>query len=120
MYGARELQTQLRAQALELRSEIPEVYRAYAQLSTAAFADGALPSLTKEFAGLAIAIVKECDGCVAAHVRTLVRLGATRAQVAEIAGVAIAMDGGPGTVWGPRALAAYDEFAAASSDSEKR
>ena len=26
-------------------------------------------------------------------------------------GVAIAMNGGPGTVWGPRALAAYQEWA---------
>ena len=25
-------------------------------------------------------------------------------------GVAITMNGGPGTVWGPRALAAYQEF----------
>jgi hypothetical protein len=26
-------------------------------------------------------------------------------------GVAISMNGGPGTVWGPRALAAFHEFA---------
>jgi len=26
-------------------------------------------------------------------------------------GVAISMNGGPGTVWGPRALAAFQEFA---------
>jgi hypothetical protein len=25
-------------------------------------------------------------------------------------GVAISMNGGPGTVWGPRALAAFQEF----------
>jgi hypothetical protein len=28
--------------------------------------------------------------------------------------VVILMNGGPGTVWGPRALAAFDEFAAAA------
>ncbi len=27
-------------------------------------------------------------------------------------GVAISMNGGPATVWGPRALAAFDEFSA--------
>jgi len=27
-------------------------------------------------------------------------------------GVAIVMNGGPGTVWGPRAYAAFEEFAA--------
>jgi hypothetical protein len=30
-------------------------------------------------------------------------------------GVAIFMNGGPGTVWGPRALAAFHEFADAGA-----
>jgi len=43
------------------------------------------------------------------HTRGALREGASRQQVAEAIGVAIAMNGGPGTVWGPRALHAYDE-----------
>jgi alkylhydroperoxidase/carboxymuconolactone decarboxylase family protein YurZ len=35
----------------------------------------------------------------------------SRQEVAEAIGVAINLNGGPATVWGPRALAAYDEFA---------
>ena len=38
------------------------------------------------------------------------RRGATTEEVAEMIGVAISMNGGPGTVWGPRALAAFQEF----------
>jgi hypothetical protein len=34
--------------------------------------------------------------------------------VAEALGVAIMMNGGPGTVWGPRAYAAFQEYAAES------
>jgi len=41
--------------------------------------------------------------------RAAVRAGVTREQVAETAGVVIMMNGGPGTVWGPRALRAFDE-----------
>ena len=37
--------------------------------------------------------------------------GATVSEVTEMIGVAISMNGGPGTVWGPRALAAFQEFA---------
>jgi alkylhydroperoxidase/carboxymuconolactone decarboxylase family protein YurZ len=48
-----------------------------------------------------------------AHTRGALREGATRQQIAEAIGVAIALNGGPGTVWGPRALHAYDEAAAA-------
>jgi alkylhydroperoxidase/carboxymuconolactone decarboxylase family protein YurZ len=39
----------------------------------------------------------------------------TRQQLAEAIGVAIAMNGGPGTVWGPRALRAFDEALAERS-----
>jgi AhpD family alkylhydroperoxidase len=110
MDTAPQTRDQLRAQALELRQEIPEVYRAFAELSRASMADGELPALTKEMAAFAVAIVKECDGCVVAHAKALIRLGATRRQVAELIAVTIMMDGGPATVWGPRALAAYDEL----------
>ena len=38
--------------------------------------------------------------------------GATAQEVAEALGVAILMNGGPGTVWGPRAYESFQEFAA--------
>ena len=59
-----------------------------------------------------IAITRECDGCIVAHTRSAVRAGVTRQGLAEAIGVAIAMNGGPGTVWGPRALRTYDEAVA--------
>ena len=39
---------------------------------------------------------------------------ATREEVAEVIGVTILMNGGPATVYGPRALAAFDSFATPS------
>jgi AhpD family alkylhydroperoxidase len=116
MDSAKETREKLRGPARELRNEIPDVLKAFGELARAATADGELDTRTKEFAALAIAISKQCDGCVVAHLRNLVRLGATKRQVAEICGVAILMDGGPGTVWGPRALAAYDEIVAERSE----
>jgi len=120
MDAAPQTRDVLRQQALSLRQEIPEVFRAFGELSRSSMADGDLPALTKEYAALAISMVKECDGCIVAHLRNLIRLGATRRQIAELAGVAIMMDGGPGTVWGPRTLAAYDELVAEASGSPKR
>jgi len=93
-----------------LSDAIPGVMSAYRALSTAAMAEGALPSKTKELIALAIAITRECDGCVAAHARGAARRGATTEEVAETIGVTVSMNGGPGTVWGPRALAAFQEF----------
>jgi len=80
-------------------------------LHTAAMAEGVLSMKAKELIALAIAITRECDGCIAAHARGAARRGATVEEVTEMIGVAISMNGGPGTVWGPRALAAFHEFA---------
>ena len=65
----------------------------------------------KELIALAISVTKECDGCVVAHARAAARRGATAEEVAETMGVAILMNGGPGTVWGPRAYGVFQEFA---------
>ena len=114
MSTARETQDELKAPGRRLRAAIPEVYAGYAALHGAAMGDGALPARVKELIALAIAVTKECDGCVVAHARSAVRQGVTAAEVAEAMGVAILMNGGPGTVWGPRAYAAFEEFAAAA------
>lgn len=53
---------------------------------------------------------QECDGCIAAHARGAALKGATPTEVAEAIGVAILMNGGPATVYGPRAYAAFQEF----------
>jgi AhpD family alkylhydroperoxidase len=111
---AREIQDELKVPGRRLRAAIPEVYAGYAALHGAAMGDGALPARVKELIALAIAATKECDGCVVAHARSAVRQGVTAAEVAEAMGVVILMNGGPGTVWGPRALAAFEEFAASA------
>ena len=105
------VQDELREPARALRRAIPEVYAGYRQLHAAAYPAGALDERTKELIALAIAVSKECDGCIASHARGAARTGATEEEVAETLGVAIAMNGGPGTVYGPRAFAAFREFA---------
>jgi AhpD family alkylhydroperoxidase len=108
---ARETQDELIAAGRRLRAAIPGVYQGYSALHQAAMGDGALPAKTKELIALAIAVTRECDGCVSAHARAAYRRGVTAQEVAEAMGVAILMNGGPGTVWGPRAYAAFAEYA---------
>jgi AhpD family alkylhydroperoxidase len=98
-----------------LRSEIPEVYKAYAALASAATAPGRLETKTKELIALGISVALRCDGCIAAHARGAAKAGATREEAAEAIGVAILLTGGPGTVYGPRALDAFAEFAPAAA-----
>lgn len=110
----KEVLAELATPSRELRRLIPEVYEGYVAMSRAATADGALNSFTKELIALGIAVTKQCDGCIASHAKKLAGLGASVEQVAEAIGVAIMMNGGPGTVYGPRALAAFKEFASTS------
>lgn len=108
-YGS-SVREELREPTRELRRAIPGVYEGYKQLHDAALADGALGVKTKELIALAIAVTRECDGCIAAHAHAAVRHGVGLQEAAEAIGVAILMNGGPGTVYGPRAYAAVREF----------
>lgn len=112
MDSAQETLNDLRMPSRALRQLIPEVYAGFGAAHAAALAPGALDAKTKELIALAISVSKQCDGCIASHARGAARLGATSAEVAEAIGVSILMNGGPSTVYGPRALAAFEEFAA--------
>ncbi len=105
-----EVQATLRSQVQALRELIPDTWGGFTELHRSALAAGELDSATKELIALAISVVEGCDGCIASHARGAARRGATRQQVAEALGVTLLMDGGPASVYGPRALAAFDEF----------
>ncbi len=113
MANYHELLHELAQDGRTLRDAIPDVYAGYVRMAAAALGDGgALPAKMRELIALALAVTRECDGCIAAHARGAVSQGATAQEVAEALGVAIFMNGGPGTVWAPRAYAAFREFAA--------
>lgn len=111
MTHGKAVQHELREPTRALRRKIPGVYEGYAQLHAAAFTPGALDAKTKEAIALAIAVTEQCDDCIASHARAAARHGVTSAEVAEALGVAIALNGGPGTVYAARAFAAFQEFA---------
>ncbi len=93
-----------------LRRAIPDVYKGFGELHHAAFAPGALDTKTKELIALAIGVVAGCDGCIASHAQGAARAGATRQEAADAIGVTFLMNGGPATIYGPRAYDAFCEF----------
>jgi len=94
----------------DLRKAIPDVYKGFGELHHAAFAPGALDTRTKELIAFAIGVVEQCDGCIASHARGAVKAGASKQEAAEAIGVTYLMNGGPATIYGPRAYAAFCEF----------
>jgi AhpD family alkylhydroperoxidase len=114
MSHARDVIEELRAPTRSLRQAAPEAWAGFGQLHDAALADGVLPARVKEVMALVIAVVKQCDGCIAYHAKAAAARGATPQEVAEALSVALLMDGGTATVYGPRAWDAYLDFAPAS------
>ena len=108
-YG-KTVRDELRAPMRELRHAIPQVYAGYKELHDSALGAGVLDAKTKELIALAIAVGKECDGCIAAHAHAAVQHGASPQEAAEAIGVTFLMNGGPATVYGARAFAAVQEF----------
>lgn len=110
MHDVNETIKDLAGPTRSLRDAIPGVWGGFGTMHKEAVADGALSAVTKELMCLAIAVVKQCDGCIAYHAKAAARRGATSEQVAEALGVALLMDGGPASVYGPRAWEAFHQL----------
>ena len=90
--------------------EVPDTMRGFGIMGKAAKTPGALSEKTKEFIALGIAIATRCDSCIGFHIRSLVRLQATRAELCEALAMATYMGGGPSYAYSAKALDAFDAF----------
>ncbi|MCM2343083.1 MAG: carboxymuconolactone decarboxylase family protein [Alphaproteobacteria bacterium] len=98
------------AYTAELRKAVPDTMNGFYALAKAATAPGVLDEKTKELIALAIGVSTRCDGCIGFHAKALVKLQATREELAEILGMAVYMGGGPSLMYAADALRAYDQF----------
>lgn len=96
----------------ELRKEIPGVMEGFSAMAQAATKDGVLDKKTKELVALALGVAAHCDGCIGFHTQALHKLGATRAEVSEVLGMAVYMGGGPSLMYAAEALSAFDQASA--------
>jgi AhpD family alkylhydroperoxidase len=104
----------LRGLLAKLGKELPGPMGGFAQLHKQAVADGALTGKVKELIALAIAVAVRCEGCIAFHTHDALKAGASWQEILEAIGVAVLMGGGPSVMYGAEALAALDQFQAAS------
>lgn len=89
---------------------IPAELSAFFEFSGKVYKDGALDVKTKELITLGIAIAVRCEGCIEAHVNKFISLGGTREELGEVVAVAVAMGGGPSTIYGGKALEAFEQL----------
>ena len=80
--------------AQKRRELAPEVYGAFRTFSQRVFADGALPSKTKQLIAVAVAHVTQCPYCIRGHTELAQKAGATEQEIMEAIWVAAEMRAG--------------------------
>ena len=106
----KEIIGDISANIKELHKLIPETMAGFSAMSKSALTTKVLDEKTKELIALALGVAAHCDGCLGYHTKALVRLGATREEVAETLGMAIYMGGGPSLMYAADALRSFDQF----------
>lgn len=92
----------------ELAKLTPDTVKGYMTASGAGAKTGQLDEKTRQLISLAVAVTTRCDGCISIHSNEAVKAGATRGELAEALGVAVAMNAGAALVYSSRALDAFD------------
>ena len=85
----------------------PELLHAHDQLAAATPKEPQLDAKTRELIALAVAVTTRCDGCIAFHTEAARKAGATKEEMTEALGVAIALNAGAALVYSARAFDAF-------------
>ena len=80
--------------ARKRRELAPEPLNAFKAFSASVFADGALPSKTKQLIAVAVAHVTQCPYCIRGHTQAALKAGATEAEIMEAIWVSAEMRAG--------------------------
>jgi AhpD family alkylhydroperoxidase len=95
-----------------LAEAAPETVGAYRQVCAADANAGHLDAKTRELISLAVAVTTRSDGCIAAHTKAAIELGAKREEIGEALSVAIAMNTGAAVGYAARVMDAYTVLSA--------
>lgn len=99
-----EYRQQLKAPLRELGRLTPDTLQGHAQLSRAGEETAHLDAKTRELISLAVAVTTRCDGCITVHVDAALKHGASREEIAEALGVAVALNAGAALVYSARVM----------------
>ncbi|MEO8346146.1 MAG: carboxymuconolactone decarboxylase family protein [Betaproteobacteria bacterium] len=80
--------------AQKRRELAPDIYAAFRAFGQKVFADGALPSKTKQLIAVAVAHVTQCPYCIRGHTSLALQKGATEQEIMEAIWVATEMRAG--------------------------
>jgi len=98
----------------DLMKVSPDTVRGYQTLSAANSKTGKLGEKTRQLISLAVAVTTRCDGCIVVHTDAALKAGATKEEISEALGVAVAMNAGAALVYSSRVLDSVEAKSAAA------
>lgn len=107
-----DYQKQIGAGLGELSKLSPDTVRGYMTLSNANAKTGKLDEKTRQLISLAVAVTTRCDGCITVHSDLALKAGASKEEISEALGVAVAMNAGAALIYSLRAMDAVGAKAA--------
>lgn len=103
-----EYHTQLMNRIGDLGAASPDTVKGYQVLSAAGSKTNLLDEKTRQLIALAVAVTTRCDGCISVHSKAALKSGATKEEIAEALGVAVALNAGAALVYSARVMDAVD------------
>jgi AhpD family alkylhydroperoxidase len=103
-----EYQKQIAAGNAQIGRINHEIIKGYRGLSEAGNATNLLGAKVRELIALAVAVTRECDGCITVHTDAAIKQGATKEEIVEALSVAITVNAGAALVFSTRVLDAFD------------
>ena len=113
-----EYRARLAAGVKEVGQLSPDTIKGYVELGSAGRKKDLLGAKIRELIALAVSATARCDGCITVHTEAALRHGATREEVAEALGVAIAVNAGAALVYSTRVMDAIRAYPDAASPQE--
>lgn len=110
-----EYRRQLGAGVREIAQLSDGTVKGYLELGAAGQKKDLLGPKMRELMSLAVAVTLRCDGCIAVHTEAALSHGASREEIAEALGVAVAVNAGAALVYSTRVMDAVKELSQAAA-----
>lgn len=103
-----EYHAQVQKRVAEIGRTSPDIIRGYRMTSNAGNNADLLGPKVRELISLAVAVTARCDGCIVIHTEAALKHGATREEIVEALGVAVAVNAGAALIYSGRVLDAVE------------
>ncbi len=113
-----EYQKQIQQQMAEIGRANHEVVKGYRGLSQAGSATNLLGGKVRELIALAVAVTRQCDGCIVTHTDAAMKQGATREEIVEALSVAVAVNAGAALIFSTRVMDAFQAKTASNPETK--